>query len=240
MARILGLIALLAIRALPQADGAGILVVRSAEPATVGATTDNCRELAQVECQSQRGPCLLAIREGSAVEAFVASTRQRWPEVATLAAEGQFAAVLALPIIFADGRVIGSLGLYSYECSGFSDGAEHQARAFAEHAAIVLQNAADFTTMALSIDQLQDALASRDIIATAKGILVERHKCSVDDAFDILRRNSQSTNRKLRDVATALVQSTQRGTTRASLTSDTAVEPVVGLARREIRDATHK
>jgi AmiR/NasT family two-component response regulator len=39
----------------------------------------------------------------------------------------------------------------------------------------------------------------------AKGILMEREGCDRDEAFDILRRGSQRENRKLRDLADALV-----------------------------------
>jgi len=54
-------------------------------------------------------------------------------------------------------------------------------------------------------DQLREALASRDVIGQAKGILMAREVCTPDEAFDILRRGSQRTNRKLRDVAQDLV-----------------------------------
>ena len=51
------------------------------------------------------------------------------------------------------------------------------------------------------ISQLQAALESRDVIGQAKGILMARQGLSADEAFDVLRRASQRTNRKLRDVA---------------------------------------
>ena len=43
------------------------------------------------------------------------------------------------------------------------------------------------------------------MIGQAKGILMAREVCTPDEAFDILRRGSQRTNRKLRDVAQDLV-----------------------------------
>ena len=50
------------------------------------------------------------------------------------------------------------------------------------------------------------AMASRAVIEQAKGILMERHKVTEDQAFAELSRASQNTNIKLRDVADELVR----------------------------------
>lgn len=55
-------------------------------------------------------------------------------------------------------------------------------------------------------EQLEEAVASRDVIGQAKGILMERHKLTPDDAFGMLRQTSQHLNIKLRDVATILAE----------------------------------
>ena len=54
--------------------------------------------------------------------------------------------------------------------------------------------------------ELEGAFGRRAITERAKGILMERH--SVDDvaAFDLLREQSRSTNRRLVDVASAVVE----------------------------------
>jgi AmiR/NasT family two-component response regulator len=66
--------------------------------------------------------------------------------------------------------------------------------------------------------QLRQALAMRDVIGQAQGILMERDRISARQAFDVLRRASQHLNIKLRDVAQALV--------------DTGEDPDTGPARR--------
>lgn len=67
-------------------------------------------------------------------------------------------------------------------------------------------------TMAI-VDQLTQALESRDVIGQAKGILMARERCTSDEAFDILRRASQRMNTKLRDVAEQIVRSVSEATT---------------------------
>jgi hypothetical protein len=57
---------------------------------------------------------------------------------------------------------------------------------------------------------LQAALATREMIGQAQGILIERERVTPDQAFDILRRASQHLNVKLRDIAQNLVDTGER------------------------------
>ena len=68
----------------------------------------------------------------------------------------------------------------------------------ASHAAIA---AAD----AHHLENVTSALVNRDIIGQAKGILMERFKITSDQAFAVLAKVSQDTNRKVSAVAEDLV-----------------------------------
>jgi AmiR/NasT family two-component response regulator len=52
---------------------------------------------------------------------------------------------------------------------------------------------------------LRGAFGRRAVTERAKGILMERHAVNEDAAFDLLRTHARATNRKLIDVATAVV-----------------------------------
>ena len=54
-------------------------------------------------------------------------------------------------------------------------------------------------------DNLQVALESRAVIDQAKGILMERHKLTADQAFQVLAQMSMRRNLKLRAIAEELV-----------------------------------
>jgi hypothetical protein len=56
------------------------------------------------------------------------------------------------------------------------------------------------------VRNLRQAVQSRDLIGQAKGILIERHEISGDEAFELLKFVSQDQNRKLRDIAEYLVR----------------------------------
>jgi response regulator NasT len=63
---------------------------------------------------------------------------------------------------------------------------------------IVLRRFAEYHT-------LQGAFGRRALIERAKGILMERHHMTEADAFEMLREHSRTDNRKLIDLATAIV-----------------------------------
>jgi AmiR/NasT family two-component response regulator len=52
---------------------------------------------------------------------------------------------------------------------------------------------------------MEAALASRAVIEQAKGIIMGDRRCTADEAFTILTKLSQDTNRKVRDIAAAIV-----------------------------------
>jgi AmiR/NasT family two-component response regulator len=70
----------------------------------------------------------------------------------------------------------------------------------ASHASVVLANVQAFEFSTRETEHLAK-VESRGIIERAKGILMEREKCSADEAFQMLVRASQTLNQKLRQVA---------------------------------------
>jgi AmiR/NasT family two-component response regulator len=54
-------------------------------------------------------------------------------------------------------------------------------------------------------------MQSRAVIEQAKGIVMGSRRCTAEDAFAVLTKVSQETNRKPRDVAAALVANAAPG-----------------------------
>jgi ANTAR domain-containing protein len=73
------------------------------------------------------------------------------------------------------------------------------------------------------VEQLEQALSSRIIIEQAKGVLAERLKLDVDDAFVILRSAARSNRLKLHDLAARVVREPK------------TPMPVIGAIAREQR-----
>ena len=53
---------------------------------------------------------------------------------------------------------------------------------------------------------LRRALVSQPVIDQAKGMLMARHGCTADEAFQLLRQASMRQNRKIRDIACAIIE----------------------------------
>jgi hypothetical protein len=53
---------------------------------------------------------------------------------------------------------------------------------------------------------LRRVLASQPVIEQAKGMLMAQHGCTADEAFDLLREASMRGNRKLKDLAAAMIE----------------------------------
>ncbi|MBL7255694.1 GAF and ANTAR domain-containing protein [Paractinoplanes lichenicola] len=114
------------------------------------------------------------------------------------------AAVLSigLPV---SAELTGVLTLHSRSPRGFSDEDTVRAEAFAGYAAVAVANAHSFHSALLLASQMQAAMGSRAVIEQAKGVIMAQRRCSADEAFAQLTKASQDANRKVRDVAAALV-----------------------------------
>ncbi|MGP5080137.1 ANTAR domain-containing protein, partial [Brachybacterium alimentarium] len=61
---------------------------------------------------------------------------------------------------------------------------------------------------------LREALESRNVIGIAQGLLMNRYGLTRDQAFEVLRRRSQESQTKLRDLAADVVEQWDRLDTR--------------------------
>ena len=194
----------LARRTLPGADEASVTHLLQRRPGTPAATSDLARRLDEVQYERLSGPCLAAADGNIVVSVTDTTADRRWPEWAgTAAAAGIRSGLsLGLPI---RGAASGSLNLYGRVPGAFSDDVTALARTFAGNAAVALANTDLYETTVTLAEQLQQAMEHRAVIEQAKGILMSERRCTAEEAFAILTRISQDSNRKLRDVAAALV-----------------------------------
>jgi GAF domain-containing protein len=145
------------------------------------------------------GPCVVSSRDQQVVRIRDLSAETRWPEFCERALDLGVRAMLCLPL-WVDATRLGSLSLYSAEPRDFPDRDGRVASLLATHAALALSDA-------LRVENLRRAIAGRDVIGQAKGILMERERITADEAFRRLTAVSQATNVKVADVAARFVES---------------------------------
>ena len=163
-------------------------------------------ELDDLQREQDEGPCLSALRERHTVRIDNTAADERWPRYGRAAAERGVRSVLSFRL-FMDRQTLGSLNLYSDRVNAFTDESEAIGGLVAQHAAVAMSGSSAET-------QFQTALAGRDIIGQAKGILMHRDNMTGLQAFALLTRVSQETNTKLVDVAKFLVAEQESGVER--------------------------
>jgi hypothetical protein len=183
-----------AVRLIPGVDEASISVVRNRREVLSRLPTGELpvRVDALQETTGQ-GPCLDAMYDQLTVRVPDMAKERRWPQFAALAAEAGAASMLSLQL-WVEGDNLGALNLYSRRVDAFDDESEQVGLLFASHAAVAFAGAQ-------GMGHLREAVATRDLIGQAKGILMERYKVTADQAFRMLLKVSNDNNLALRVVA---------------------------------------
>ncbi len=180
------------------ADHGGITLVQGGQLRTIAPTGPLVEKLDLMQAEFGEGTCLDSAWEGETLRAPAVATDPRWPQWGPRAAALGIESVLAVELPGLDGRRVGALNLYWSQPRGFSGDDVAFAHVFGRHAAVAISSV-------IKEANLRVALDTRKRIGQAEGILMERFDLDPDQAFQVLRRYSQDSNLKLREVAEELV-----------------------------------
>ncbi len=204
------LIARLGESALPGAAATGLtLVNESGHAHTAVFTSELAPEVDQLQYDEGDGPCIRAYEQRSIVRVDSNRTETRWPTFCARACGYGALSSLSLPLLVEE-RALGAINFYGTQEKAFSEADEQVGSGFAVQAAIVLANAQAYWGALERSLNLDEAMRSRAVIEQAKGIIMARSGVSPDVAFDMLVRASQRENRKLRAIASELVERAQQ------------------------------
>lgn len=188
-----------AVSNVPGAQYAGITVIARGDRVSSTASTDPSAELIdKLQGQFGQGPCVDAALQKHTVRVDDLATDTRWPAFAAAALEQTSIRSSLSFQLYTDREATGALNLFADEPYAFSGGAEEIGLIHATHAAVALYAARRH-------NEFESALASRDVIGQAKGMIMERFDLDAVQAFDLLKRLSQDSNTRLADVAKMLV-----------------------------------
>lgn len=184
------------------ADHASITVGDGSAPRVVATAGGLPKVVHRIQSEIWRGTRLTP---GESPTTFVSgdvSAEPHWPELATRAlAHAGVHSLLSQRLFVRDGEV-GFLTAFAGRRDAFSESDVAIFGVFAAHAAAALQAAEEHERA----DNLEIALRSSRRIGTAIGILMHQHRIDEASAFDLLRRRSQDTNRKLAAIAEEVVR----------------------------------
>jgi GAF domain-containing protein len=206
-------VAALTKRTIPGAAEVSVTFVHGGKATTAAYTGALALHLDERQYDRGYGPCLASIDGGEPMHVPDMTTETRWPDWAAEASQQGAGSSLSIPVPV-QREVAAALNIYSTTPHAFDSGAVELASTFAAYAGVALANMHLYEAQGKVAEQLQTAMTSRAVIEQAKGILMGTRRCSAEDAFDLLVKLSQETNRKLRDVAQALVDDARTGNRR--------------------------
>lgn len=184
-------------------DAASISMVHSRRGVETEAASDDTVVIAdRLQVELGEGPCLEAIWTEETVYVPDLATDPRWSTWGPRVAEATGARSALAIRLFTAHNTLGALNLYSVEPDGFSARGRAEGSALAAHIAIAV-------AAAKNIEQLEEAMETRTVIAQACGMMMERFGLDRDRAFALLTRLSSHQNIKLREVAAEIVRTRQ-------------------------------
>jgi GAF domain-containing protein len=177
---------------------AGVVFVHAKQRIeTVASTEALVARLHAREMDLGEGPDLSILGDRTTVLVDDTHQEERWPAWASAAAEAGLRSMMGVRL-YTSKRTIGSLNLYDSRPHHFSASDLQVAHVLARHAAVAMWRVQES-------DHLWQAIDARKLIGQAQGILMERYDLDDERAFEVLRRYSQNSNVKLRDVAQMVV-----------------------------------
>jgi transcriptional regulator with GAF, ATPase, and Fis domain len=179
-------------------ETADVLLVAGADLfKSVAATSQLAVEVDDFQKRFREGPCLDAAIGHPMVMCNDLREDSRWPRFAEAAVAAGVHSLMSFQLYTHNARM-GALNLFGIKPDVFTAENEAVGAMLATHAATAL--IADDERL-----QFQSALASRDIIGQAKGMIMERFDVDAVRAFELLRSLSQNSNTRLASVAEELV-----------------------------------
>jgi ANTAR domain/GAF domain len=189
-------------------DVAGVAItsaVADGDPLTAGSSTTLAAEVDRAQYAIGHGPCLDALREGRETYAPDLAAEPRWARYGAEAAALGVRCSLSVPVLDGESVVLGVVKVYAAEVDGLDEQQRRTGRELGLEVAGGIGLANMLVATSLELDDRIEAMDTRRTIDLATGLLMGRLGCGPEDAFDLLRRESQNRNVKLYDVATGLL-----------------------------------
>jgi GAF domain-containing protein len=202
---LLDVIVNVAILAVTGVNGASVSVLIEDRPwfGTTNASSAKVRAIDEAQYERTEGPCVEAILMSQ--EVSINLPTERWPHFSDQAVLAGMRSVWSLPLIFAE-QTTGALNFYSAVGQPWSTTTATAARGLGGQAAALLANSVRRGSSELANCHVRHALEDRDVIGQAEGMLTAHHAITADEAFGILRRVSQHSGRKVREIAAEVVR----------------------------------
>lgn len=179
-------------------------------PTTAAGSSRRAMELDQLEQAIGDGPCIRALRDMSPVVVDDVSSDLRFPALNQKFAQKGVYSSLGVPLRIS-GDASAALNFFASKPAAFTPNVYDKALGFADAARNTLQLSVRIGAAVSRAEDLDAAMQSRTAINLACGVIIAQTRCSQAEAMEVLTKVSSNRNRKLRDVATELIEQLSRG-----------------------------
>jgi GAF domain-containing protein len=188
---------------MPDGAAVSLTVTPGQRSAAAASTREPAPFLEEAQYRSGSGPGLDCALGGEVVEITDTRAERRWPDFVPALLSHGVRSLLAVPVPATPFPA--ALNVYAPQAGAFTQEHRRAAAEFAPWAAVVVTSLHARQDALDQAENLQLAMQARATIEQAKGMLIERHKVTPEQAFRTLTELSMRTNRKLRDLAEQLV-----------------------------------
>ncbi|MDX6284698.1 MAG: hypothetical protein QOG53_183 [Frankiales bacterium] len=209
--RLLDDLCTLTAEAMPGITSCGVTLALDGRPRALAWTDERTKHIDDVQYLASDGPCVEALATGEVVTMNDLTQETRWPAFRGGVDSQDFRCSMSLPLASGEGP-IGVLNCYGDAPYEYDTADRKIGALFASQVANAVTASMRYTSQVELSEQLQQALASRAVIDQAIGILIAQNGCMPEEGFDMLRKASQRSNTKLRDVATSIVDGATKRT----------------------------
>lgn len=175
------------------------------KPTTAAGSSVRAVQLDQLEQAIGDGPCLKALREMSTVLIEDVSSDLRWPELNRKFVEANVHSSLGVPLQISS-EASAALNFFASKPRAFTPTVYAKAKGFAAAARSTLHLSVRIGTALSRAEDLEAAMKNRTAINLACGVIMGQNRCTQAEAIAILTKVASNRNRKLREVATELIE----------------------------------
>lgn len=196
-------LSVLAASTVPEAH-AGFVLDRGDQAITVAGNDGVVAQLEEIEHACGDGPRHEAMRECARVDMADLAHDDRWGSFVQYALPFGAASGLCLPVVV-KGQAIGALAVYAPRPGAFTEDDARTIQAIADQAAAGLTRVLRDHDGLVSDAQLREALAERQVVDRAVGVLMHARNLSSGDALEMLLDMARTSSRTLGDVASGVL-----------------------------------
>lgn len=203
----LSLLSSLAAETVPGSAGAGVSLLEAGRRTSSGSTDDRVREADAWQYRLDEGPCLAAAALREPVVVADLRDEARWPRWATAVLPLGLRSALSAPLVAGD-AALGAMKVYADRPRAFDEDSVQLLSLFSAQAALLVANVRTAERATRLSEDMRRAIRERDVVAMAKGVLMQRHGVDEATALRMLVARSQEKGVTLAAAARGVVDAT--------------------------------